>query len=92
MNKVLLVGLLVVALVLAGCNTPWMSNNSASDNDTSSWSKDRTSDTDILSENTVKLIDVSVDSRDFSQTTIEISSPCPAATMVLSGSCNVEVK
>lgn len=72
-NKWLLVGLIVLVMVLAGCNH--------------TSSKDRTSDTDILSANTVKLIDVSVDSRDFSTTEVKITT-CPAATDVGSGSCN----
>lgn len=83
---ILAVTVVVMVLSLAGCS--WLSNNS--DDDTRTWSKDRTSDTDILSENDVRLIDISVDSRDFSTTEIDVST-CPKALAVGVGSCNVEV-
>lgn len=76
--------LLVAVLLLVGC-APFQSGNTASDDDTRIWSKDRTSDTDILSENDVRLVDIKVDSRDFSTTEI---STCPLATEVGTGSCN----
>jgi hypothetical protein len=72
---------ILLALSLSGCS--WLSNNS--DDDSRYYSKDRISDTDILSENDVRLIDVKIDSRDFS--TLEIST-CPLATQVGTGSCN----
>ena len=72
---VCLAGVLAAAL-LGGCSLA--SGNTAS--------KDRTSDTDIFSENTVKLIDVSVDNR--RSTEVHIST-CPQAASVGSGSCGV---
>lgn len=82
----LAVAVLALALSLTGCS--WLSGNS--DDDTRTWSKDRTSDTDILSENDVRLINVQVDARDFSTTEIDVST-CPKALSVGIGSCNVEV-
>lgn len=73
--------ILALALSITGCSL--LSNNS--DDDSRYYSKDRMSDTDILSENDVRLIDVQVDSRDFSTTDI---STCPVATQVGIGSCN----
>ena len=72
---------ILLALSLSGCS--WLSNNS--DDDSRYYSKDRISDTDILSENDVRLIDVKIDSRDFS--TLEIST-CPLATQAGTGTCN----
>lgn len=73
MSKRFWVVVVICVFALAGCD--------------SASSKDRTSDTDILSANTVKLLDVSVDSRDFSTTEVKITT-CPVATDVGSGSCN----
>lgn len=83
---------LVLALVLTGC-APFQSGNTASDADTSSYtrtySKDRVSDTDILSprQNEVKLVDVNVDSRRWNTTTI---SPCPVVQTAGNNSCNIQ--
>lgn len=81
---ILLVLVLALVLTLSGCS--WLSKNS--DDDTRYYSKDRTSDTDILSENDVRLINVQVDARDFS--TLEIST-CPVAVQVGDNSCSARV-
>lgn len=64
---------IVLAMSLSGC--AWASNNSA----------DKTSDTDILSHDT--LISVPVDNR----TWIDVESPCPLAIQIGDGSCTVQV-
>ena len=64
---------ILLALSLSGCS--WLSNNS----------DDKTSDTDVLSHDT--LISVPVDNR----TWIEVESPCPMAVQLGDGSCNVKV-
>lgn len=83
MRKAFLILALLLALTLSGCS--WLSNNS--DDDTRSYSKDRTSDTDVLSHNDVRLVDVQVDGR----TWIAVQSTCPVATQVGDGSCTVQV-
>lgn len=81
---VVMLALVLVASLLAGCSLA--SGNTASDDDTRAWSKDRTSDTDILSSNDIRLLDVSVDARKVISVTI---GTCPLATEVGSNSCNV---
>ncbi len=72
----LLIIVLILALSLSAC-----SQHS---------SKDRASDTDVVSNNDTRLISVQVDARDFSTTEIDVST-CPKALAVGIGSCNVEV-